>query len=114
MHPLDLEYLGYEGAHLLALQAIDLEDLGSRPLLTSLLDLIYDARSEVILHEEILDAREGLLHCRSLRDDVDAVCPLINHILQASHLSFNELEPSYELLLRWIVVHARTLYPQGV
>lgn len=86
---------------LFPLQPIDLENLLSRFRFLSTLDLGDDAGAEMAFHERVLYDGQSLLHGRSLRDDIDAVRILHEHLLQATHLALDDLQPTDELLFFW-------------
>ena len=57
------------------------------------------AVTQMIFQEDILDAGEALLDCRRLRDDVDAVRVVFDHLLETANLSLNELEAPQDIFL---------------
>lgn len=78
--------------NLFSFKPVYLEDLVGRFILLALPDLVYQAVAKMVLHKEVFDVRERLLDGGSLGDDVHAIGALINHFLQASYLSLDQLE----------------------
>ncbi len=104
---------------LLSLQFINLEDLVACLFCLTVVDLVDDARSQVVLEEHVFNVRETLLYCRGLGDDVDTIRTLFNHALETAYLTLDDLETTDELtrIARCVfmfVFHIRTsIYPLG-
>lgn len=66
----------------------------------------------MIFHERIFDAGQGALNGRGLRDDIDTIGVLLDHLLQAADLAFDDAQTLDECLM--VVFHMLLAYtPQG-
>src|SRR3954463_14017545 len=63
----------------------------------------HDAVVRVVVEQAEGDLVEGSLRRRDLREDVDAVAVLVNHVLDPADLAFDAPQPLAQLILRGAV-----------
>ena len=68
---------------------------------------MLDAMRDVVAQDLLLDAAQGGAHRRDLRDNVDAVAILVDHLREAADLTFDPAQP---FLARCLDVFSHTAY----
>ena len=76
-------------------------------------DRVLDAMGDVILQHLLLDPAQRGAHRRDLRDDVDAVAVLLDHLRQAADLALDPAQPFLTGCLD-VFPHAAYIPPQGI
>lgn len=60
---------------------------------------MFDAMGDVVLEDLLFNAPQGGADGRDLRHDVDAVAVLVDHLREATDLSFDPPEPFFARIL---------------